>query len=458
MNETTILVFVILVSLWAVSLLLLKNYPVESGLSWKAVPLSFFGVAWLGFGITFILRFLFLVWDPVYFQTTNFPIWQLTPEVISRTFFFLTLFWIFFCLAFSFLVFWAPQMPPGLLLEMDHLASLDKVPLLDAVAIISVFLSIITNRGLVPAALLTPLGRLASLCAIPLTVAWILYVRGYPIGLRRFIYLVPLAINYLLSPFRASLLAMVLCIMIPFFQFRKRVSFYKILTGSLIFLLASTVLTNAYRAYKWGGPGRKLEQESLAVQWETWKSDPGKSPWVRVAKRFHCFDSMGLTVYSVPVIFPYSNRNVISEFIVTSFVPRAILDTKARYARGRKFSTSIWSLNMQGVGKRQSSPIAPSMPGDLYSIHGVPMIIVGGLIFGLIVGLLENWLRASTPVVKCILLSLFWLNVAEAIEQDFVLAMATMIQYVIVVFFGFFIIRFFMEYGIKSKSVLSKRT
>lgn len=434
----------LLIILWAASLWLAKDPRSQPRFSWKSVLLSLFGVVWIGFGADFILRFLLLAYDPDYFQATTFPLTLLPPEVLSETFAYLALFWIFFCLGFLGLAFWTTSKPPKILAEMEQLVSLGMTPLLDVVAIVTTFLTIIPYFGLVPKALLVPLGRVAELCAVPALIAWILYFRGEKIGTRRFIYLLPLALGYLLSPFRAHLVTLILCILIPALQFRKNVSFYKVFIGIFIFFIVSTYFNNIYRTYLWGESARDSVNQTFSEEWETWKRNPGISPWVLVANRFHGFDSMALTVYAVPEIFPYSDRNLLYEFMLTSFVPRLFMDVKPLQARGREFSTTIWALGLTGVAKRESAPIAPSLPGDLYSIHGVPIVILGAFIFGLLIGLLENWLRGSTATVKCIMLPIFWVGIAENVEQDFILGLGTIIQYLIVFFIVFVILNHYM--------------
>jgi len=446
----------LLIILWAASLWLAKDPRSQPRFSWKSVLLSLFGVVWIGFGADFILRFLLLAYDPDYFQATTFPLTLLPPEVLSETFFYLALFWIFFCLGFLCLAVWMTRKPPRILADMEQLVSLRMTPLLDVVAIVTTFLIIIPSVGLVPKALLVPLGRAASLCAVPALVAWILYFRGEKIGTRRFIYLLPLALAYLLSPYRSNLLTLILCILIPALQFRKNVSLYMVLIGFFIFLIVSTYVNNIYRAYLWGESDRDSVNQTFSEDWETWKRNPEKSPWVLAANRFHGFDSMALTVYAVPEIFPYSDRNLLYEFIITSFVPRLIMDIKPLINRGRQFSTTIWALGLSGIIKRPSAPIAPSLPGDLYSINGVPIVIRGAFIFGLVIGLLENWLRGSSATVKCIMLPIFWVGIAENIEQDLILGVGSIIQYLIVFFIALSILKYFMKPATKRKRGLRR--
>lgn len=440
----------LLIILWAASLWLVKDPRSQTRSSWESVLLSFFGVVWIGFGVDFILRFLLLAYDPDLFQATNLPLTILPPEVLSDTFSYLALFWIFFCLGFLCLAVWITRDPPRILADIEQLVSPRMTPLLDAVAIITTVLIILPFFRMVPKALLVPFGRSASLCAVPALISWILYFNGEEIGTRRFIYLLPLALAYLLSPFRAALFTLILCILIPALQFKKNLSFYKVLIIFIIFLIVSTYVNNIYRAYLWGESDRGSVDQTFSEEWETWKRNPGKSPWVLAADRFHGFDAMALTVYAVPEIFPYSNRNLLYEFMLISFVPRLIMDSKPLEARGREFSTTIWSLGVRGVSYRTSAAIAPSMPGDLYSIHGVLSVILGAFIFGLLVGLLENWLRGSTTTVKCIILPLFWTGVGGSIEEDLVLGVGTLIQYLIVFFITLVILKHFMAPATKA--------
>ena len=87
------------VLLWGFSVLWAGSRHERSALKWRAIPLSIFGFAWAGFGVDFILRFLVLGYDPVLFRATQYPLWLLPAGELSRTWFYLGVYWLAFCVA-----------------------------------------------------------------------------------------------------------------------------------------------------------------------------------------------------------------------------------------------------------------------------------------------------------------------------------------------------------------------
>lgn len=395
--------------------------------------MTLFGFAWLSFGFDFILRFLTLVYDPSLFRATVFPLWRLPDEVLSRTWFYTGIYWLVFCVGFVSLVLGLPQRAPKFLMKLDLLVHMQKVKILDLFTVITTLAVIVTNfpGATVPGALLTPLGLIGSLYVIPATIAWFLYFYGKPIGLRRFIYMLPGAILYILSPYREHLLTLAICAIVPALMIRRQISMKKIVIGIIIFLLVITVVTSAYRAYLWEEMG--YVPSTFSETWESWRENPERTPWVNLMNRFHGFDSMALIVHMVPAVFPYSDRNIMIEFLTRGFFPRAIYYTKSTVQWGREFSAGIWSLDEKGnIVSRSSAMIAPSMSGDLYSVNGLYMIILGAFLWGLTIGFLERWIHALGPVASCVFIAVFGMRVAGGIERDFVNASASIIQMLIV--------------------------
>ena len=443
---------------WAYSVTWVRNRHLSERLTWSRVPLSFFGLIWLGFGVTFIVRFLALVYDPEYFCATNLPLWYLPPETFSKIWLSLAAFWIAFCAAFVAAMSWLPKNPPQKFILIEDIVSLANINILDIIAISSSMLIIVLNTVSVPISLLTPLGRIAFLYLIPIIIAWFLYFEGRKIGVRRFTYLIPGIITYFFNPYREVMLTILLCVLLPALQLQRIRSWYKLALLMILFLLTATQINDTYRSYEWGG-NELYRQEKTETRWEYWQREPQASPWVKLSNRFHGFDSTALTVFAVPDTFPYSNRFLLSELAIRALFPRMILDTKSEIQRGRKFSTTIWSLNERGgTVKRDSAMIAPSLPGDLYSVHGLPIVILGALCFGFLVGLLESWARGSAPGTRCLLLVLFGVSCVGAIERDFTNGLANIIQQVIVLFFVLFVAQAIISHkkSVPSKTRLAK--
>jgi len=430
LSLTTWVLFGATIGLWGFSIHLAKERFSQKRFKWTIIPFSLFGLAWIAFGINFISRFLFLVYDPVLFCATRLPIWHLPVEVFNSEWIFLAAFWAMFCLGFFTMVRWMPHNAPKMLKKLDQLVTLENVPLLDAMALTTGFLLLLTKPDLLPPSLATPFGHLGRFFVIPAMAAWFLHFKGKTIGLRRFLYLVPGVILYVISPYRAHLVIIAICVLLPALQTRRWVSFKKIFLGTLILLVVSTAVTDYYRE-KFGMVPKHID--SIQDRWESWQEVPEEAPWVRLVNRFHGFDSLGITIYFVPSFFPYSNLNIFTDMLVR-IVPRAIWDTKPDTHRGRDFSASIWAMDEKRLEKRPEANISPSMCADLYMVQGIYMIVLGALIYGLIVGLLESWRRAAGPLSSCTILVAFGIPVAMGIEQEFSYVIAGIFQYLIVLF------------------------
>jgi hypothetical protein len=74
------------------------------------------------------------------------------------------------------------------------------------------------------------------------------------------------------------------------------------------------------------------------------------------------------------------------------------------------------------------------MPGDLYEVFGVAMVSLGGILWGLFLGLLEGWKARLSPKAAAALTALFSLQCFASVERDFAHVVSTMIQYLIMMF------------------------
>jgi len=427
LNQSTWLAFAAASCLWAVSVLLARDSFDRRGWSWRAVPLSFFGLAWIAFGATFILRFLALAIDAKFFRATHLPLWLLPAAELTRTLVCLSLYWGAFVISFVLMTRLSPRRP-GLLEKLEALPGVENFLVLDLLVLGCSFLVILSGREFVPSALATPLGILGGFYTIAATIAWYGYFQGKPVGLRRFFYLVPgLLINYF-SAFRALIFAAVLCVLIPALRTRRIVSFTKLLLMMAAILVIATVV-NDYRRARWDHPTGSHGQN---LMWN-WLEKPEEAPWVRLTNRFHGFDSLALTVHFVPSVFPCSRLNIFSD-LFWRVIPRAVTDKKPDTHRGREFSTTIWAMGERRLLRRSEANISPSMCADLYHINGIPLVLMGAVIYGLLVGLLENWQQRGSPLASCIFLAVFGVPVALGIEQEFNFATATLIQMLIAFF------------------------
>lgn len=449
LSLATWIYYIVTVTIWGLSILLIKDRFSQRNIYWTTIPLSLFGLAWLFFGIIFISRFLILVYDPVLFQVTRLPIWQIPVEVFNWEWIFLASYWLAFCLGFFIVVRWMAPKAPKTMEKLEQLVSLENVPVLDVMAFTASLVLLLTKPGLLPEALVTPFGHLGRFFVIPLLAAWFMHFRGMPIGARRFIYIVPGVILYLIYPYRTHLAIIAICILLPALQSRRWVSFKKIFLVTLILLVTSTAVTDFYRA-KIGLVSERAG--TIEERWDSWQENPKQAPWVRLVRRFSGFDTFAVTIYYVPSYFPYSNIDIFTDMLLR-LVPRAIWDTKPDTHRGRKFSTTIWAMDSKGLQKRTEANVSPTMCGDLYAVHGIYMIILGALIYGLIVGLLQSWKNSAGPLSGCILLIAFGIPVTLGIEQEFGFAVCTIGQLMII----FWMLLWILPYKKYSHSILRLR-
>jgi hypothetical protein len=331
---------------------------------------------------------------------------MLDAKVLFLTWFYLIVFWVVFCIAFLFVIGFVPKGVPKVLSRLEGLASFEYIPVavMDAIFVISLLAIIWVYSGLisVPRTLVTPVGHIGNLHVLPVTAAWILYFRSRPIGPRRFVFLIPGILLYLLSPYKEHVMQLFLCVAVAYITFAKHMSQKRLLMFLGTVLALSFIITPNYRILRWGvDTGRK------------------QSLFVSMMVRYHGFDSMCLTVFAIPSIVPFSKRFVVQE-AVYRIIPRALLYTKNTEHRGREFSTGIWAFTESGRAiRRLSAPIAPSMPGDLYGVNGLSSLMLGAFLFGCIVGFLDRWVRFLRPGGKCFLIVLFGVPAAMGIERDF---------------------------------------
>jgi len=435
MTASTWLAFICATGLWAVSALLTCDPASRQPWTWKALPLSFLGLAWIFFGMTFVLRFLALIYDPEFFRTTQFPIWRISADTLTWTWIWLTLYWLAFVGGHFIMTRLSPPRPV-LLERLDLLNSLENLPILDLLVLTCSFLVILGERQFVPQILRTPLGILGGFYIIAASAIWFNYFQGQPVGLRKFFYLFPGVLIYIFSPFRALVFSIVLSILIPALKARKWFSLFTFVASMIVLLIVVTIV-NDYRRAKMRAQISSRFDTTLTDEALGWQDNPEDAPWIRLSKRFHGFDSMALTINFVPSVFPFSKINIFTE-LVRRIIPRAVVDQKGDSHRGRDFSTTIWAMGSRGVVRRSEANISPSMTADLYIINGWPLVILGGLIYGLLVGLLESWQRRGSPLSSCILLAVFGMPVVLGIEQEFNFASATIIQMIIGLFFLLF--------------------
>lgn len=437
MTANGLLAFTCALGLWAFSVLLTKNAPSPERWTWRDILLSFVGLIWILFGLTFILRFCALAYNPEFFRTTQFPLWKIPAVTLTWTWIAITLYWLAFIFSYIIMTRLSPHRP-SLLENLDLLALPENLPLLDLLVLISSCLVILSGKEFIPLALRTPFGILGGFYVIAATTVWYYYFQGQPLSVRNFLYLIPGALIYLFSPFRTLIFATLLCIIVPALKTRRWFSFTSFLLAMLALLLLTTVV-NDYRRAKIKAAAHNRQEPTLTDETLGSKELNQKPSWVRLVDRFHGFDSVALTVHFVPSVFPHSRINIFND-LLWRVIPRAVLDKKRDTHRGQKFSTTIWAMGERGRVKRRPSNISLTMCADLFQINGILLVVVGAAFYGLLVGLLESWQRRGKSLASCVLLVLFAVPVALGFEQEFDFAVATIIQVIIAFFFFLFLL------------------
>lgn len=141
---------------------------------------------------------------------------------------------------------------------------------------------------------------------------------------------------------------------------------------------------------------------------------------------------MLLTVELVPALEPHSGQNLLVSPFLRGFIPRFIYRGKGAANAGMNFGTRIWAYDDPLTRATSGASIAPSMPGDLYDAGGVLYIVLGALIFGGILGLVDGWKAHLPAFCGAAITVLVATQCAMSVERDFDNSVATFIQTLVV--------------------------
>ena len=156
--------------------------------------------------------------------------------------------------------------------------------------------------------------------------------------------------------------------------------------GLVCFVLATSFIA-AYRRIKWDNVRPdEVANEMRGASVIDWFTGGWGERMARPLLRFHIgHRSVG------PRREPYSERNVLIRPFLRGFVPRFIYGDKGESDAGEKFGAGLWAYDDPLARDHGGAFIAPSMPGDLYDAGGVLYIVLGGLIWGIVLGLIDGW-------------------------------------------------------------------
>ncbi len=425
---TTWLLMTGLTLCWLGSLRLLPGWHVYG---WPSLLKSLYGFVWLGFGTDIVLRFSMLSYNAVEWGNGSLRLAVQPPAVINRTLAYCGLYWVLVSLGFALA---ARRQGAGPLTQLSLLttdfAYSAAVPVA-ALSCAGFYLSDASN--ILPLALLTPIALLANLYVVPASIVWWDHFKRpgpwWRVGAVHLVVLLPAVARGWMSPYRENLApAFMIPLMAAIFAGRRPL-LHRLVPVSLICLLCLTTLVSSYRRMKW-------DHASVnEVEYDVREADITQllsGNWADPFRRFHGFDSMLITVALVPSAKPYSGRNVLLDPFVRGFVPRIVDESKGGADAGIKFGGGLWSYEDPAARIRNVGSIAPSMPGDLFDAGGLLYLVLGALIWGILLGLVDSWknnLPERSALVVTVLLATLCIM---SVERDFDHTVATVIQLLLV--------------------------
>jgi hypothetical protein len=262
---------------------------------------------------------------------------------------------------------------------------------------------------------------------IPATSAWIRFFAGQSVSpLTLLATLAPGILRLVLSPYREHVVVIVLVVLVAAVFAGRRVRLALVAPVALLLVLLSTIAIATYRQVIWTGitADEALSHVSLAQ----WEDRPFEAPWTEVLRRFHDFDSLLLTVDLIPDVFPFSDRNMLTEGVTRGLVPRLFDPTKRSSDEGLQFQTMIWSFDDNPTRDQGTASIAPSMPGSLYEAGGLLEVIGGALMWGVLLAFIDRVKADVRSPVSAGLHVLCAVQAVAGIERDYSQAFANMIQ------------------------------
>jgi hypothetical protein len=425
--QTNLLTWIILAgvaAVWAISVRIVPGWKQDG---WPSLLKSLFGFAWLGFGVDIVLRFSMLAYNAVEWGNNSLRLVAQPPDTVNLALVYCGIYWLFVSVGFAALARRATAGPLGwtrvFTVELVYAAA---IPI---ALVCSVLFYLTDGPNRIPLALITPLTAMGYLYIVPASIAWWDHFRQpgttWRVGSIHVLVLLPALVHGWRSPYRENLAPLFLIPLIAAVFAGRRPSLRKLVPGVVLCFLVFTSVVGAYRRVKW----ENVRPEEVAreirtagvVDWFT-------GSWGERMSRFHSFDSILLTVQLVPQARPYSGRNVLINPFIRGFVPRFIYGEKGMADAGEKFGAGIWSYDDPYTRDHGGAAIAPSMPGDLYDAGGVLYLVLGGLMWGGALGLLDGWKRHLPAFCGAAITALVATHCAMSVERDFDHSVAGLIQ------------------------------
>src|SRR5208282_2201444 len=429
--QTNLLTWLIMVGTTAGWMISVRLVPGWARQGWPSLLKSVYGIVWLDFGLDILLRFLMLSYNAVQWGNGTPRLVAQTTDTVNTTLAYCGLFWLLVALAYAFAVRRKGAGP----LALARMFTLDfaYTAAIPVALLASGGFYLTDGQGRLPLALITPLSLLAGLYMVPAVIVWWDHF-GHPgpkwrIGSIHVIVLLPALVHGYCSPYRENLAPILLIPLIAAIFAGKRPALRKVVPVGLVCLFVLSAVVGSYRRIKW----ENVRPEEVAYEFRRasfvdWVS----GTWDEPMHRFHGFDSMLLTVALVPVLEPHSGRNVLVSPLLRGFVPRFIYSRKGAADAGINFGTRIWAFDDPTSREQSGAPIAPSMPGDLFDAGGVLYIALGALIWGSLLGLVDGWKTHLPAFSGVAITTLVATQCSMSVEKDFVFAVASFIQTLLV--------------------------
>jgi len=413
-NFLTWLILAGVIAVWMRSVRLAPGWAIEG---WPSVLKSLYGLVWLDFGLDILLRFLMLSYNAVEWGNGSPRLIALDTEVVNRTLAYCGLFWLLVAVGYHFAVRRRGAGPLAVATVFTvEFAYTAAIP----VTLLASLIIYLTSGERLPLSLITPLGRLGDLYMVVATIIWWHHFSQpgpkWRIGAIHLIVLLPALVRAYCSPYRENLAPIVLIPLLGALFAGKRPSLRKLVLGSLVCLFVFSAVVSSYRRIKWDN----VRPEEVAYEFRhagfvDWMS----GTWAEPMHRFHGFDSMLMTVALVPAMTPHSGRNVLVAPFLRGFIPRFINDDKEAADAGTSFGKRIWGYSDPISRDHGGAAIAPTMPGDLFDAGGVLYIVLGALIWGGLLGLVDGWKGHLPSFCGAGITMLVATQCAMSVERDF---------------------------------------
>jgi hypothetical protein len=392
---------------------------------------SVYGLVWLDFGLDIVLRFLMLAYNAVEWGNNSLRLVAQTTDTVNGTLLYCGLFWLLVTMAYALAVKRKGAGPLALTREVTLEFAYQAAIPLALLSSVAFYLTEGPNR--LPLFLITPLALLANLYMVPAVIVWWDHFRHagpkWRIAAIHGIVLLPALVRGVVSPYRENLAPILLIPLIAALFAGMRPSLRKIVPVGLICLLLLSSLVKSYRRVKWENVrpqeiASEIRQDGL----DGWFTGASDEP----VHRFHAFDSMLLTVDLVPRLQPYSGRHLLMAPLLRGFIPRFIYQDKSAADAGINFGSRIWAFDNPTAREQSGASIAPSMPGDLYDAGGVLYVVIGGLMWGALLGLVDGWKGHLPAFCAAGITVLVATQCAMSVERDFDNSLSTFIQTLLV--------------------------